>query len=117
MLLQLIAVDLDGDGDFDLATANRDSGRVVWYENLLINTLDDDDGGSDAAGTTAPVAPTVAPTTAVDPFPTDVTSETRAKFGGVGRGRRKVPENVRPLCGTLAWVVARFVGKRGQDVG
>ncbi|CAM9576644.1 unnamed protein product, partial [Ectocarpus sp. 12 AP-2014] len=49
----LIAVDLDGDGDFDIATANRDDGHVTWYENLLIE-IEDDDGGSDATGTTAP---------------------------------------------------------------
>ncbi|CAN0125063.1 unnamed protein product, partial [Ectocarpus fasciculatus] len=41
--VSVIAVDLDGDGDFDLAAANRDNGVVVWYENLLIVSLDDDD--------------------------------------------------------------------------
>ncbi|CAM9748601.1 unnamed protein product, partial [Ectocarpus fasciculatus] len=81
----LIAVDLDGDGDFDLVTANRDSDSVVWYENLLIDTPDDDDdddGGSDARGMPA----TPAPTAAVTPSPTDVTSETRTNTREPGGG-------------------------------
>ncbi|CAM9828727.1 unnamed protein product, partial [Ectocarpus sp. 12 AP-2014] len=78
----LIAVDLDGDGDIDIATATRDDAEVVWYENLLIE-IDDDDGGSDATGTTA----TPAPTPAVTPSPDDVTSETRTTSGRVERRR------------------------------
>lgn len=32
---QVITVDFDGDGDVDLLAASRDSGRLLWYENLL----------------------------------------------------------------------------------
>lgn len=35
-MLQVIAADLDGDGDHDLVSINRESSRVVWYENLLV---------------------------------------------------------------------------------
>lgn len=35
---QVIAADLDGDGDLDLVSANRPNDRVVWYENLLVDT-------------------------------------------------------------------------------
>lgn len=35
-MLQVIAADLDGDGDCDLVTSNINNARVVWYENLLV---------------------------------------------------------------------------------
>ncbi len=35
-MLQVIAADLDGDGDIDLVSTNRERATVAWYENLLV---------------------------------------------------------------------------------
>lgn len=52
----MIAVDLDGDGDMDLLSINRDDGRVQWYENFLIDSSAAPAVDSSAAPAVAPIA-------------------------------------------------------------
>ena len=37
LLSQVLAADLDRDGDMDLISVSRDLGRIMWHENLLID--------------------------------------------------------------------------------
>lgn len=79
-VLQVIAADLDGDGDVDLVATNRESARVVWYENLLVqatpapllDTTPSPDSNAAESATpssspmTSPANPTETPASSID---------------------------------------------------
>jgi len=66
---QVIAADIDGDGDLDLVSASGEEDLVVWYENLLVSGGDSTSVGSAASSSGSSTTATPVPAEATTPAP------------------------------------------------
>lgn len=78
---QVIAVDLDGDGDLDLISASHTQDRLVWYENLLV-----EDGVVATLSPLSTTEPTPNPVAATSP-PVDVAGKMQPPHPPRGQGQ------------------------------